>query len=418
MKRKLLWIGDAAVSTGFAKVTHGVLGAFRDNWDVHILGLNYMGDPHEIQQHYQVYPCWPGGDAFGVGRLKGLLEKIKPDVVMILNDPWNIPFYTNEINGAVPVVASLAVDGMNCRSKDLVKLDHAIFWTEFGMQEAKNNGYVGPASVIPLGVDLDVYKPLDKVECRKKIGLPEKYWNSFIIGNVNRNQPRKRMDLTIEIFVRFLKAYNIDDAYLFLHVAPTGDQGYDVKQLMQYYGIKGKLILVIPEIRTGYEEREMAETYNAFDVQMTTTQGEGWGLTTMEGMACGTPQIVPDWSALGEWPLNAVRKVFCNGHVVTPGNINVIGGVPSVEHFVNEIYSMYADTNLREMYSNRGKLLVSADEYRWENIGQKYARTLEAMLRGEDANRNIQGNGTGEAPAAALQDEGRNAEACQASNGG
>ncbi len=41
-KPKLLWVGDATVATGFAKVTHNVLDVLKEHWDVSVLGLNYL----------------------------------------------------------------------------------------------------------------------------------------------------------------------------------------------------------------------------------------------------------------------------------------------------------------------------------------------------------------------------------------
>ena len=193
--RKLLWIGDAAVASGFARCTHHVLSSMSLEWDIHILGLNYKGDPHEYPYH--IYPCWPGGDPFGLGRVKEMIEKIGPDVIIIQNDPWNIPAYLDRIEN-IPVIASMPVDGLNCQGRKLNKLTHAIFWTNFGLNEARFGGYSGEASVIPLGVDINLYQRVP--QARQKIGLPEDILKGFVVGNVNRNQPRKRLDLSIQYF--------------------------------------------------------------------------------------------------------------------------------------------------------------------------------------------------------------------------
>jgi D-inositol-3-phosphate glycosyltransferase len=99
---------------------------------------------------------------------------------------------------------------------------------------------------------------------------------------------------------------------LYLHVCPTGDVGYGIDQLAKYYNLKGRVILAQPGVYHGSTDDEMALTYRAANVGISTTQGEGWGLTTMEGMACGLPQIVPDWSALGEWAAPAAYLVPCS----------------------------------------------------------------------------------------------------------
>jgi glycosyltransferase involved in cell wall biosynthesis len=382
--KKLLWIGDAAVATGFARCTHKTLETLKDHWDVSVLGLNYRGDPHSYP--YLIYPCWIGGDAFGVGRVGELCRKIRPDVVVIQNDPWNISAYLDPLVNALPIspkiVAVMPVDGKNvAQAAVLNRLDHAIFWTEFGAGEANRGGYNGPVSVIPLGIDLELYKPIPQDEARASF-LPSALKDAFIVGCLNRNQPRKRLDLLIEYFAEWVKRYGRTNAYLFLHVCPTGDLGYDVKQLMKYYGFTGnnrRLILSEPDIGQGIPEEDLPKVYSTFDVQLSTTQGEGWGLTTMEGMACGVPQIVPDWSALGEWTGQCAFKVPCRSTAVTPNFVNVVGGIPGKEETVECLDMLYRSKERRQEMSLLGLQLVQRPEFQWSNIGQRFVDVLGAL---------------------------------------
>lgn len=391
--KKLLWIGDAVVATGFARCTHHVLNVLKDHWDVTVLGLNYTGDPHPFP--YDIYPCWTGGDAFGLGRVTKLVKVLKPDLILIQNDPWNIMEYMRRIPVDVPVAASMPVDGNNCKlGWDLEKLkkddfphatlDLGIFWTKWAAEQAWQGGYEGPAAVIPLGVELETYKQMNRAEARQKLGLPAHMWNddAFIVGNVNRNQPRKRLDLTIQYFAEWIKRENVKDAYLFLHVAPTGDNGYDVKQLKKYYDSERDwLIVVEPPVGHGAPEELMPLVYNSFDVQVSTTQGEGWGLTTMEGMACGIPQIVPDWSALGEWAKDAAYMIPCSTTIATPNNINVIGGVADKNAFIVALTALYTKSRLREQLMHKGLELVNRPEFRWEAIGTRFLEELAVVKK-------------------------------------
>jgi glycosyltransferase involved in cell wall biosynthesis len=381
--RGLVWVGDAVASTGFAKGTHKILEYLRPHWDVHVLGLNYYGDPHDYP--YKIYPAPNGGDFFGVKRLPWLLEKVRPELVVIQNDPWNFPLYMKAV-GNVPAVGIVAVDGLNCRGNELNGLQHAIFWTEFGAKEAALGGYRGTSTVIPLGVDLNIYRPIDKIDARKAMGLPPSILEGFIIGNVNRNQPRKRLDLMIQYFAEWVKNYRITDAYLYLHVAPTGDHGYDVKQLMRYYGLNGRLILAQPEIMYGVKEAMMPYTYNSFDIQLSTTQGEGFGLTTLEGMACGVPQIVPDWSALGELFRDSADLIPCSSTIATPNDINVIGGVPDKDAVIGAIRRYYKNPMYTLQKQHDVLRRAHSIEFDWANIGQKYVETLDNVFAGKLVN--------------------------------
>lgn len=382
--RKLLWVGDAVHSSGFAKATHYTLDVLRQTWDVAVLGLNSFGEPHEYP--YPIWPCMAGGtpefkvggDAFGLNRMSELITRLKPDLVVVQNDPWNVPQYVKRC-GDVPVVATVAVDGKNCRGQGLNGCKGVIFWTDFAEREARAGGYTGPSAVIPLGVDLTKYHPRDHYEARKAVGLPPKIRDKFIVGNINRNQPRKRMDLTISFFAQWVREYKIDDAYLFLHVAPTGDMGYDVSQLMSYYGLSSRLIVSEPPTGFGIDESKLAEVYSCFDTMITTTQGEGWGLTTMEGMACGIPQIVPEWSALAEWATAAIR-VPCSEIATTFNRINCIGGIADRGRMIDALQRVYSDVPLRQQMAADGLALVNRPEYRWTDIGQKFAEALEMAL--------------------------------------
>jgi glycosyltransferase involved in cell wall biosynthesis len=378
--KKILWCGDAAVSSGFAKCTHEILDTIKNTWDVTVLGINYRGDPHEY--NYPIYPCYSGGDLFGIKRIPELVDKIKPDIIVVQNDPWNFPSYIKAA-GNVPVVGFIAVDGYNCRGKDLNGVEHAIFWTKFAEKEAIQGGYTGSTAVIPLGVDLSIYKPRDRKEVIREAKLPEKLDNYFIVGNVNRNQPRKRLDLTISYFAEWIKSKKIEDAFLYLHVAPTGDFGYDVEQLASYYNIANRIILAEPEIGKGINEKSMAATYSLFDVQMTTSQGEGWGLTTMEGMACGVPQIIPDWSALGEWAKDYAYPVPCTDILVTPNFINSIGGLTSREGMIKALDEVYHDREKREELREKGLECVYNPNYRWKAIGERFLEEIEKVTFGQ-----------------------------------
>ncbi|MCR4301794.1 MAG: glycosyltransferase family 4 protein [Sulfuricaulis sp.] len=393
--KKLLWIGDAACPSGFARATHAILDMLRREYDVTVLGMNYRGDPHPYP--YPIFTAFAGGDAFGVGRLVWMCDLVKPDVIVLQNDGWNIQPYVRQLrrrkpNGkymwpeyaGIPIVAALAVDGKNLDARWLDGLAHVVFWTQFALDEAREAGYEGPASVVPLGVDTTVYHPADKMEARSARGIAS-LGDAFIVGNVNRNQPRKRWDLTVRYFAEWVKSKKVSDAYLYLHVAPTGDMGVDVKQLAKYYGVLDHLALMEPPTWYGIAEEEMRDTYNCFDVQVTTTQGEGFGLTTFEGMACGVPQIVPDWAALGELCAGAAWMVPCTSTAINPvaPGLNVIGGVPDEGKFIEALDALYRHPDYRE--TNRAAALERARQprFRWENVGAAWLAVIAETLRVE-----------------------------------
>lgn len=392
-KRRLLWVGDACVATGFARATHYTLDVLQHQFEVEVLGLHYKGDPYAYQ--YDIYPT--KYDMLGAKRLPERCAEFDPDVIVLQNDVWNIPHYVKALRAAgitTPVVAALAIDGLNCQSEKLDGISLAIFWTKFAEEEAKLGGYIGPTAIVPLGVDLDVYKlekaahvePLRQHARSLFDALPgsqldmEAFRKGFVVLNVNRNQQRKRLDLTVQCFCEWVLEGKIDDAFLMIQACPTGEREYDVTQLMKYYGLPDRLFHTVPNIETGMEERDLVWTYRCADVGLTTTQGEGFGLTTFEMMALGIPMIVPDWAALGELCEDAAIRVPCSGQAATQGGVNVIGGVVDRDGTKNALDSLYRNPLLRQQLSERGIALVGQDRYRWKNIGEAFGRAINEAL--------------------------------------
>jgi glycosyltransferase involved in cell wall biosynthesis len=394
---KVLWVGDAVVSTGFSRCTHAACDSlFLAGHEPHVLGINFHGDPTDYS--YKVYPAIQpfdhGKDAFGVNRLPFLVDRIRPDVICLLNDPWNAPAYTaildsyfkDEPSIIPPVCAWLAVDAKNIHGRPLNRLDHVMVWTKFAENELRVGGYEGSMSIVPLGVDHGTFYPRDKVESRKVVfealsqPLPD---NAFIVGVVGRLQLRKRVDLAIQAFAYWIKRFNVPNSYLYLHLAPTGDTGCNIRSLTRYYGIEGRVLISEPHIGHGVEEAVLPFIYSSFDISLTATQGEGWGLCQLESLACGVPVIAPDWSALGKdgWGGDAIFRIPCNSTALTaPMNslAYTIGGVPDCEKIVQALDTFYVSSAARDLYRQRG--LACAAQFSWQRTGAMVVSELEGVV--------------------------------------
>lgn len=383
------------METGFARVTHRVCDILSSRGhDISILGLNYMGDPHSYP--YDIYPCFNplqgGKDGFGIGRLPRLIESLNPDVVVLLNDPWNIPAYMSEVRRYFdipsdqpivnqkplpPFVGWLAVDGKNQKGKQIEDLTLAITWTQFGADELKKGGYTGPLEIVPLGVDLNIYQPRDKQSSRAKWCPTDLPSDAFIVGYVGRNQERKRLDLLIDYFISWINQYNIDNAYLYISAGPSGDGAIDIRSLANYYSSRKRIIYLEPPIGTGISEFEMPELYSCFNTFMTCTQGEGWGLPIMEAMACKVPPIIPGWSALDEWPRGGAAIVDCTSTALTsPGKRYTVGGVMDKQQAIDTLQELYINDLFRARLGSMAQELVSQPQFRWENIALQMERCL------------------------------------------
>jgi hypothetical protein len=231
---KILWYGDACSNTGFGRVTHSVLEHLSKDHEVCVLGINYTGDPHS--HPYKIYPACAGGsqDRFGINRIPEILQKEKPDVVICLNDIWIVNqfwerchFLKDDLK--FKFIAYFPVDSESYYPDMLQHMpfwDLAITFTVNCAHRILSHGINIPRlGVLPHGVDNGRFYPTDKKEAREQIGLP---LDKFIVFNGNRNQPRKRIDLTIQAFAEF--AVDKPDTMLYLHMGAK-DLGWDVMPL-------------------------------------------------------------------------------------------------------------------------------------------------------------------------------------------
>lgn len=134
-----------------------------------------------------------------------------------------------------------------------------------------------PIMAIPNGIDLDVFKPTPS-NFREKNGLVGK---KIILGVATAWGPRKGLDDFVAL------SRELDDSYKIVLVGLTEKQKNDLPDK-------------ILKISRTNNIRELAEIYTAADVFFNPSREETMGLTTVEAMACGTPAIVSNCTAVPE----------------------------------------------------------------------------------------------------------------------
>lgn len=400
----MLFLGDSpTVSTGFSRCTKAVCDElYTTGHEVLVLGINERGDPRP-DIPYPIYPCIQaldsGFDVMGQCRLPVLMQRYKPDVVVLLQDPWNIPGYFEQFDAVIaechkaqvtftlpPIIAWLAVDSRNQKGAEINHLTHIVTWTQFAADELKSGGCTVPMSIVGLGVDHGVFHPRIRSECRKVTcsQVVETNPNAFIVGYVGRNQERKRIDLLLEYFAEWVSVYVIDDAYLYLYVAPTGEGACDIHQLIRYYGLQGRVILSEPPAGVGHSDEVVSYVYNSLDVFMTTSQAEGWCLPVLEAMACGVPCVVPDAAGLasgGGWTDGAALYARCSSSALTAplnGHPYTVGAIPDKADVVGLLSDLYTDRRMREHYSNEG--IQHAKQFTWKRTGEEFVKVIEHVM--------------------------------------
>jgi D-inositol-3-phosphate glycosyltransferase len=154
----------------------------------------------------------------------------------------------------------------------------------------------GRLDVIPLGVDTELFRPREKAEARRELGLPE---HAFLILWPGRLSFLDKADLLplVQVFRRLVS--DNPSRKLMLVIAGSG-LPYYAKAVQDYAARLGLAedVLVVrplpPERRHTY--------YNAADVYVSPADNiqETFGLTPLEALASGVPQVVTDWNGYRE----------------------------------------------------------------------------------------------------------------------
>jgi len=397
-KKKILWVSDAVATTGFSRVAHNIIkNLSTEKYEVHHLGINYLGDPHEYK-HY-IYPALLGGDLYGKKRIRELVEAIKPDLFFFFNDAWIINTYLFELERLnikdKPIVVYFPIDSYGSDAQWFERfhlVNDVCVYTEFAKQDIlTTKAFAEPDKihVIPHGVDTHKFFPfkdtelLRGVDAAKRKLYPKKIFEQrtpFIILNANRNQPRKRIDISLMAFDEFQK--DKTDVMLYCHMG-VEDAGVNVLKVANRLGWDKKLIMsTLKDQIPGVPDGRLNLIYNASDVGLNTSTGEGWGLTAFEHAATRRAQIVPDHSANSEiWNKDNAFMIEAGDRIMYEhtNNIARIPKFDSVVECLERAYDMWHKGTLEE-YAQAAYDNVTQPKYNWKVISNQFDVIFSRLL--------------------------------------
>ncbi len=143
--------------------------------------------------------------------------------------------------------------------------------------------------IIPPGVDHHVFRPGDRVDARRHLGLG----CHPLVLFVGRIQPLKGVDLA----VRALGELRAADAELVVVGGPSGPDGAheqdSLHKLVAELGLEHRVRFVDPQ-----PHDSLARWYRAADVCVVPSRTESFGLVALEAAACGTPVVAANVGGL------------------------------------------------------------------------------------------------------------------------
>ena len=168
------------------------------------------------------------------------------------------------------------------------------------------------ATVIPHGVDTDVYAPPpDRAAAFAQSGLPGRY----AIGCFGRVRAQKGSDVFVEAMCRLLPHYP-DFTAVLVGAIVTEQMVFanELKRRIEAVGLS-KRIVILGEL----EISEVQRWYQRLTIYAFTSRNEGFGLTLIEAMAAGAALVAARAGAA-----ELVVEDGVTGVLVPPGDVNAL----------------------------------------------------------------------------------------------
>jgi glycosyltransferase involved in cell wall biosynthesis len=308
----------------------------------------------EKKVSFELLPfMYPGQEKFGEKSFPQWIEQFKPDLVFTHLD---IQMFAYMTDAKIPTGCNLPLvdeQGARLNMKQMQKLakqayrmsnkprfklgsiipidgqpsipqwqstlehvDHPVAMAEYGrtVMEEDFASWKADITTIPHGVDCNFFKPKE---------VPKPNPDTFIIGCVARNQHRKNIPRLLRAFKLFVEQNDLtpEDAKLMLHMDWNDHMGWNIEYMTSEYVYDIREYLLPPtmgnlEQGENPDDEAMVGIYNLMDVHALPTGGEGFGIPTVEAMACGVPNVICNYTT--SYELVGADKPECPPEMLKP----------------------------------------------------------------------------------------------------
>ena len=301
-KIKVLTISDMPLGTsGVGLQTRNFIHSLLSTGDFQIVSLggsikhkNYSPiRTEEWGDDLVIYPV----DGFGnEGIIRSMIRNEKPDIVWIMTDPrffewlWSME---DEIRSLVPIVYYHVWDNFphpEFNKKWYESNDKVVTISKVTDEVVRTVSPDLDIEYLPHSVNVEIFKPYKSEEIKtirndNLAGCEDKFvffWN-------NRNAKRKLAATVIYWFNKFLDKVGRDKAILLMHTHPKDPNGPNLEAVISKFNLdNGEVLFSSSQV----SDQDLAGMYNMVDCTINIADAEGFGLGTLESLACGTPIIV------------------------------------------------------------------------------------------------------------------------------
>ena len=231
--------------------------------------------------------------------IRSVIRNERPDILWFMTDPrfygwlWEME---DEIRPLVPMVYYHVWDNYPAPKFNSMFYDSTdVITTISKLTDNVVREVTSKPDVIhvPHAVNTEIFKKLGSKEMadfrEHSFQNTEKNPDRLIFFWNNRNARRKQSGTLIFWFKEFLDRIGHDNACLIMHTDPKDQHGQDLEGIIHELGVdKGQVLVSKEKIPPG----GLALLYNMADCTINISDAEGFGLATLESLACETPIIV------------------------------------------------------------------------------------------------------------------------------
>tara|TARA_R110002020_G_scaffold394715_1_gene604719 strand:+ start:14507 stop:15757 length:1251 start_codon:yes stop_codon:yes gene_type:complete len=336
--------------------------------------------PSKTEQWGDDWIIWPVDGYGNPNQVRAMIHQQKPDILWFMTDPrfygwlWQIE---NEIRVNVPMVYYHVWDNYpypNFNKGFYMSNDHVACISKVTHDILQTVAPDVESSYIPHAVDDEVFRPLT-AGVRNGFRTAKNIQNKFVCFWNSRNARRKQSGTLIWWFKEFLDKVGHDKATLIMHTDPKDQHGQDLEQILH------ELQLTNGEVffsRDKLNSNDLALMYGSADCTIAISDAEGFGLSTLESLSCGTPILVTMTGGL-QTQVTDGENWFGIG--LEPASKAIIGSqdVPYIyedrlnkEDFLGALTKMYEMTTEERMKMGLAGRAWSQDHFNFEDYVQRW----------------------------------------------
>jgi hypothetical protein len=393
----VLLLADAGCTTGFGVVSQQIGDRLVTQYghDIHVLAVNYKGDHWKTAMKLYVPTMRNPTDIYGKGRMTEMMSKVLPDVTMMINDPyvilrllfrndfdedlgvarrWNVlPDWLGHDPGPREDAPGMADHRDADPSGSVIDASgheqaraHAVPQRSAGLSRDRHRGVPaaqrqGPGHLVA-GCE-------GHLEARRQAAVRT-------AARLQADPPGRPEQPPQELHRHVREDPEI---HVWFHCRTEGDD-IELNQVVQRDMSIADRFHWPDRFSTfiGWGLDDLVALYNAADVFVSTSYGEGFGLTLVEAAACGLPIVAQNVSSIPE-------VVGPGGVLIDPERlIGVASGqdqwLPNVEAFTNAIRKLLDSRGARRSLGEAGRDHVKAS-FSWDEAALRFHELITGVVQ-------------------------------------